>query len=86
MTLQHLTVATENIRSLGHTVFGVFGVRKRKEFKDFMAKANPQPNIILLQEHHFSLEECMEKTHSLDLKGGTSLWNNALYSAKGARF
>lgn len=28
----------------------------------------------------------MRHTHQLDFKGGTSLWNNALYSAEGARF
>lgn len=83
MTVQQLTVAIENIGNVGD---GVFGVRKIKELKDFMTKANPEPNIIVLQEHHFSLEECMEKTHSLDFKGGTSIWNNALYLAKGAKF
>jgi len=64
----------------------MLGIRKRKEFWDFIDKAKPQPELILLQEHHLSLEDCLTHTHQLDYKGGVSLWNNALFNAEGNRF
>lgn len=83
MTINHLTIATQNIRSLGQ---GLLGVRKRKEFRDYIDKSNPQLGLILLQEHHMHLDDCLRMTHQLDYKGGVSLWNNALFNAEGGRF
>jgi hypothetical protein len=77
MSLHQLIISSQNIRSLGQDVMEV---RKRCELRDFLAKANPQPTIILLQEHHFGFMDCMTKTQQLDFKGRLSLWNNATYS------
>lgn len=32
------------------------------------------------------MEDCFEKTRQLLFRGGTSFWNNGLYSARGRKF
>ncbi|KAG0571961.1 hypothetical protein KC19_VG056700 [Ceratodon purpureus] len=83
MNIQNLTIASYNVSTLGHDIHGV---NKRNEIKDFFDKANPQASIILLQEHHLPLEDCLENTRQLDYKGGASFWNHAVYNALGDRF
>jgi exonuclease III len=83
MTIQQLTLVSLNICSLGQ---GILGIRRRRELRDFLNKAEPQPTIILLQEHHMSMEDCLTKTKQLDYKGGSSFWNHATYSARGDRY
>lgn len=65
---------------------GVQGIRKRREFRDLLNKTIPNPQIILLQEHHMSLEDCLLKTSELEFKGGIHFWNHARFSASGNRF
>lgn len=83
MTVTQLVIASHNVRSLGQ---GIQGVRKRCDLRDFYTRAEPQPQILLLQEHHYSSEDCMELTDQLQFKGGLSLWNNATFSPDGGRF
>lgn len=83
MTVASLSLATLNVRSLEH---GIQGIRKRCEIRNFFRKAEPQLDLLLFQEHHMSLEDCLELTHQLQFKGGASFWNNALYSAAGDKF
>jgi exonuclease III len=83
MNLYQLVISTYNVRSLGQEITGV---QKRSELRDFLAKANLQPMLVLLQEHHFGLSDCLTETQQLDFRGGISLWNNALYTASGNRF
>lgn len=83
MNCKQLVIASQNIRSLGQ---GMLGIRKRKEFRNFIDKALLQSEIIPLQEHHLSLEDCLSITHQLDFKGGSSLRNNSLYNATDNHF
>lgn len=83
MTITQLVIASHNVRSLGQ---GMQGVRKRGDLRDFYKKADPQPQILLIQEHHYSYEDCLELTDQLQFKGGASFWNNAIYSPDGGRF
>lgn len=78
-----LVIASHNVRSLGQ---GMQGVRKRCDLRAFYRKANPQPQVILLQEHHYSAEDCADLTIQLEFRGGVSFWNNASYSPDGGRF
>ena len=75
MAIQQLEIASFNIRALGH---GFTGVQKRCEIKDYLARANPQPMVVLLQEHHFGETDCMHLTSQLDFRNGLSLWNAAI--------
>lgn len=83
MTVTELNLASWNVQTLGQ---GVQGVWRRCEIRNFLRKARPQPNIILFQEHHYPMEDCLSLTSQLQFKGGSSVWNNALYDANGARF
>lgn len=83
MTVGTLPIATLNVRSLGQSIQGI---RKRCEIRDFFRKAEPQLDMLLFQEHHMSLDDCLQLTHQLQFKGGASFWNNALYSAVGDKF
>ncbi|KAG0573055.1 hypothetical protein KC19_VG144800 [Ceratodon purpureus] len=81
--IHDLAIATHNIRAMGK---GIVGIRKRCDLRDFYRKATPQPQVILLQEHHMSLEECFTQTQQIHFKGGICLWNNATFSAESGRF
>lgn len=78
MNHNQLTVASLNVQGLGkdHN-----GIRKRREMKDLFQRATPRPNILLIQKHKFSRDECLEKTKQLDFTNGTSLWNEATNAA-----
>lgn len=83
MTITNITLASWNVRSLGQ---GIQGVRKRCDIRNFLRRAEPQPDILLFQEHCYPLEDCFQLTQQLQFKGGTSIWNNALFTAEGNRF
>ena len=83
MPVTSLNIATMNVRSLGQ---GVHGVRKRCELCDFLRNTSPQVDVILIQDHCFSYEDCFSLTQQLQFRGGVSYWNNALYSAIGDKF
>lgn len=83
MIFTNLVIASMNVRSLGQ---GIQGVRKRRKLRNFFRKAEPQPQVLLLQEHCYCIEDCMEQLDQLQFRGGTSIWNNATYSADGGRF
>ena len=47
---------------------------------------NPQTDIILLQETKLAETACLAQARILELKGGSSLWNEATFSAQSVRF
>lgn len=57
------------------------GIRKRRETKEFLQRITPRPTVALIQEHKFSLQECMKNTHHLEFNYGTALWSEATYLA-----
>ncbi|KAG0595816.1 hypothetical protein M758_UG200300 [Ceratodon purpureus] len=65
---------------------GIHGARKRAEFRDFLDKQIPKVGVLLLQEHHLPLDDCLNRTKQLEYRGGANYWNNALYTALGDRF
>ena len=83
MITKELTLASWNIRSLGQ---GVHGARKRCGVRAFLRRATPHTEILLLQEHCYSLEDCLKLTTQLNFNGGDSFWNIALYIAEGNKF
>lgn len=83
MTVNQLSIGSWNVRSLGQ---GLQGTRKRSEIKSFLTRQVPQCEIILLQEHCFSMEDCLDSTQQLHFRGGCSFWNNALYTATGDKY
>lgn len=76
--LAPLTCVTYNICSLGQ---GNTGTRKRCDIRNFLKKADPQPEVILLQETHLGIRDCISSTSQLHFKGGRQFWNEAKYSA-----
>ena len=78
ITVDQLTLATLNIQDLGRDMAGV---RKRRELKEFFHRSNPQPDILLIQEHKFTLQECKRRLKQMDFLRGGSLWNEVTYSA-----
>lgn len=73
-----LTISTLNIQGMGKSLEGT---RKRRETKEFLQKVTPRPEIALIQEHKFSLQECIKKSNQLGFTNGTTLWSEATYSA-----
>lgn len=67
-----------NVRSLCQ---GKNGARKRCDIRNFIKKADPRPEIILLQETHMGIRDCIASTSQLHFKGGKQFWNEAKYSA-----
>ena len=70
MILNELVITTLNIQSLGQNVYGV---RKRAELRNFIDKQVPKIGILLLQEHHLPLEDCMKRTQLLEYCHGHTL-------------
>ena len=78
-----LTIATQNVRSLGQ---GLAGRRKRKEIKNFFKLTTPTTDILLLQETKLPEEACLKQARYIEFRGGTSLWNESSFSAQSGRF
>ena len=51
-----------------------------------MDKQIPRTSILLLQEHHLPLDDCLHRTQQLEHKGGAHFWNSASYTTLGDRF
>lgn len=83
MTDTSLNFATWNVRSLGQ---GIQGARKHNDIRNFFDNSNPKVEIILLQEHCYSIEDCFSNTQQLQLPGGVSFWNNSLYPTSGDKY
>lgn len=82
MELKGLTIVSLNTQSLGT---GVQGVRKRTELKRFLTGTSPRSDIVLIQEHHLPIQECIQKGNKLLFRGGVGLWNDATYSPQSQR-
>jgi len=78
-----LTCLSYNVRSLG---LGKKGVRKRSDIRNYLKNAEPRLEIILLQETHFGIRDCLTSTSQLHLKGGKQFWNEARYSAATGKY
>jgi exonuclease III len=78
-----ITIATQNVRGMGQ---GFMGRRKRQELKDLFKNTIPPTDIILLQEIKIPELACLNQARFLELKGGSSLWNEATFSAQSARY
>nr|PNR49656.1 hypothetical protein PHYPA_011552 [Physcomitrium patens] len=57
------------------------GVRKRRKMKELFARVTPRPDILFLQEHKYSLEECQIRAQKVDFLRYTSRWSDTRYSA-----
>ena len=77
MSIPNLTISTQNVSSFGQ---GTDGVWKRYPFRDHFKHLQPQPDLILLQEHKFSAKDCEMKTSQLDYIVGPPFWNEAIYN------
>lgn len=80
---ERITIATQNVRGLGQ---GFTGSRKRKELKDVFKQTTPPTDILLLQETKISEQAYLKQARLIEFKGGSSLWNEATFSARTARF
>lgn len=78
-----LTIVTYNVRSLGQ---GKQGVKKRCDIRNYLKKADPKPDVLLLQETHMGIRDCMASTSQLHHKGGMKFWNEAKYSATTGKY
>jgi hypothetical protein len=77
--IEQMTMASYNVQCLGKDTIGR---RKRREIKEFFQNTNPKPEILLIQEHTYSLKDCMEKSKEMDFLRGSAFWNEAQYSAE----
>lgn len=80
--LEDLTLVSLNTQSLGT---GTLGVRKRAELKRYLAGTTPRADVVLIQEHHLPIQDCIQKGNKLLYRGGLGLWNDATYSAQSQR-
>lgn len=71
-------LVTLNVQSLGRVSEGL---RKRREIKELLPKTIPKPDVVLIQEHKYVLQECLTKTKHLDFLKGATLGNKASCSA-----
>ena len=78
-----ITISTQNTRCLGR---GFVGRRKRKEIKTIYTHTTPYTNILLFQETKLPEDACLRQARFVEAKGGTSMWNEATFSAQSGRF
>jgi exonuclease III len=78
-----ITIATQNVRGLGQ---GFTGRRKRQELKDLFKNTTPATDILLLQETKIPEAACLNQARFIEFRGGSSLWNEAAFSAQSARY
>ena len=62
------------------------GRRKRKELKTIYLHTTPTTDVLLLQETKLPEADCLKQARFIETKGGTSLWNEASFSAHLGRF
>lgn len=80
---EEVLIATQNSRSLGQ---GYIGRRKRKDIQDLYKNTTPRTNVLLLQETKLPEEACLAQAQFVEFKGGSSLWNEASFSAITGKF
>jgi exonuclease III len=83
MKRETITIATQNVRSLGR---GFNGRRKRQEIRSLFRKTNPPTDILLVQETKLPEEACIKQARFIEFWGGSSLWNEGVFSAQSALF
>lgn len=77
------TCATYNVRSLG---LGKNRARKRCDIRQFIKNADPSPEVILLQEIHMGIKDCVASTSQLRFRRGKEFWNESKYSASTSKY
>jgi endonuclease/exonuclease/phosphatase family metal-dependent hydrolase len=80
---EEITIATQNTRGLGQ---GFNGRRKRREIKNIFKNTTPKADILLLQETKLPEEASLKQARFVEFRGGSSLWNEASFSAQSGRF
>jgi exonuclease III len=80
---EEIMLATQNTQSLGQ---GFNGKKKRKEIQSFFKNTTPRTDVLLLQETKLPEEACLKQARFLEFKGGSSLWNEASFSALSGKF
>ena len=80
---EEVTISTQNTKYLGR---GFLGRRKRKEIRSVFSQTTPSTDVLLLQETKLPEEASMKQARFVEMKGGTSLWNEASFSAQTCRF
>lgn len=78
-----ITIATQNVRSLGQ---GFIGSKKRKELKNIFKQTTPATDILLLQEIKLPKASCIKQARFIEFRGGSSLWNEVTFSTQTARY
>lgn len=78
-----ITIASQNTRGLGQ---GFTGSRKRRDIKDLFKHTTPPTDILLLQETKLPEAASLKQARIIELKGGSSLWNEGAFSARTTRF
>ena len=78
-----ITIATQNTRGLGQ---GFTGRKKRKELRDLFRQTTPPTDVLLLQETRLAEAASLKQARFVEFRGGTSLWNEASFSAQTTKF
>lgn len=78
-----LIAITYNVQSLCQ---GKKGVRKRCDIRNFINKSVPKPEVILLQEIHYGIRDCIANTSQLHFKRGLQFWNESKFSATSGKY
>ena len=80
---EEITIATQNTRCLGR---GFLGRKKRKEIKTLYQQTTPPTDVILLQEVKLPEATCLKQARFVEVRGGSSLWNEGSFSTQTGRF
>lgn len=80
---EEILIATQNARCLGQEFFRR---RKRKEIQHLFKHTTPRTDILLLQETKLPEDASLKQMRFIEFRGGTSLWNEASFSALTGRF
>lgn len=78
-----ITIATQNTKGLSQ---GFIRSKKRKELKEIFKQTTPPTYILLLQETKILEVACLKQARFIEFRGGSSLWNEATFSAQTTRF
>lgn len=77
-----ITIATQNTKGLSQ---GFIRSKKRKELKEIFKQTTPPTYILLLQETKILEVACLKQARFIEFRGGSSLWNEATFSAQTTR-
>lgn len=76
-------ILSYNVRSFGSRKQGV---KKRCDIRTYIRRADSKPELILLQEIHLGIRDCVTQTSQLHFKGGKEFWNKSKYMAETGKY